>query len=72
MTDSIHRVFPKAKHQVCCVHVDRNISSKVRVKDRAAILDDFKAVYQAKDRGQAVKALENMHNNLGKIVSTCH
>src|SRR5699024_2918261 len=20
MTDSIHRVYPKAKHQVCCVH----------------------------------------------------
>ena len=42
MTDSIHRVYPKAKHQVCCVHVARNISSKVRVKDRAAILDDLR------------------------------
>uniref|UniRef100_UPI0038CC0F80 transposase n=1 Tax=Aliibacillus thermotolerans TaxID=1834418 RepID=UPI0038CC0F80 len=60
MTDSIHRVYPKAKHQVCCVHVARNISSKVRVKDRAAILDDFKAVYQAKDREEALEALEQM------------
>src|SRR5699024_1096739 len=31
MTDAIHRVYPKAKHQVCCVHVVRNIVSKVRV-----------------------------------------
>src|SRR5699024_11501885 len=38
MTDAIHRVHPKAKHQVCCVHVARNIASKVRVKDRQAIL----------------------------------
>lgn len=36
------------------------------MKDRAAILDDFKAVYQAKDREEAVKALENMQNNWGK------
>src|SRR5699024_12316050 len=66
MTDSIHRVYPKAKHQVCCVYVARNISSKVRVKDRAAILDDFKAVHQAKDRKESVKALENMQNNREK------
>jgi putative transposase len=28
MTDAIHRVYPKAKHQVCCVHVARNILVK--------------------------------------------
>src|SRR5690625_49693 len=61
MTDSIHRVFPKAKHQVCCVHVARNISSKVRVKDRAAILDDFKAVYQAKNREEAIEEIGRAH-----------
>ncbi|PAC34389.1 IS256 family transposase [Caldifermentibacillus hisashii] len=66
MTDSIHRVYPKAKHQVCCVHVARNISSKVRVKDRAAILDDFKAVYQAKDREEALEALERMQSKWEK------
>ena len=66
MTDSIHRVYPKAKHQVCCVHAARNISSKVRVKDRAAILDDFKAVYQAKDREEALEALEQMQSKWEK------
>src|SRR5699024_4461665 len=52
--------------QARCVYVARNISSKVRVKDRAAILDDFKAVHQAKDRKESVKALENMQNNREK------
>src|SRR5690625_5396655 len=66
MTDSIHRVYPKSKHQVCCVHVARNISSKVRVKDCAAILDDFKAVYQAKDREEALEALEQMQSKWEK------
>ncbi|NUN88173.1 transposase, partial [Coprococcus comes] len=62
----IQRVYPKARHQVCCVHVSRNISSKVRVKDRAAILDDFKAVYQAKDREEAVNALEHFERKWEK------
>jgi len=48
MTDAIHRVYPKTKHQVCCVHVARNIASKVRVKDRSAILDDFKPMIETK------------------------
>src|SRR5699024_3561708 len=56
MTDAIHRVYPNAKHQVCCVHISRNIGSKVRDKDRAAILDEFKSVYQANDRKEAVNA----------------
>jgi len=51
---------------VCCVHVARNISSKVRVKDRAAILDDFKAVYQAKDREEALEALKRMQSKWEK------
>ena len=67
MTDAIHRVYPKAKHQVCCVHVARNIASKVRVKDRPAILDDFKNVYQAKDRDEAVNALNAFREKWKKV-----
>jgi len=66
MTDAIHRVYPNAKHQVCCVHISRNIGSKVRVKDRAAILDEFKSVYQANDRKEAVNALEQFNSNWHK------
>src|SRR5699024_940886 len=63
MTDAIHRVYPNAKHQVCCVHISRNIGSKVRVKDRAAILDEFKSVYQANDPKEAVNSLEQFNSN---------
>ncbi|TRM11408.1 IS256 family transposase [Lentibacillus cibarius] len=66
MTDALHRVYPKAKHQVCCVHVSRNIANKVRVKDRAAILDDFKAAYKAEDRQQALSALDQFQTKWQK------
>src|SRR5699024_10942738 len=66
MTDAIHRVYPKAKHQVCCVHVARNIASKVRVKDRQAILDDFKIVYQAKDRYETVNSINTFQDKFKK------
>ncbi|RFA31612.1 IS256 family transposase, partial [Virgibacillus dokdonensis] len=66
MTDAIHRVYPKAKHQVCCVHVARNIAKKVRVKDRAEILSDFKTVYHAIDKKEALQALEQLQSKWEK------
>ena len=55
MADAVFTVFPKAKYQVCLVHVARNIAHKVRVDDRQEICDDFKAIHQAKD-GEAGQA----------------
>jgi putative transposase len=40
--DAISNNYPKADIQRCLVHVDRNIMSKVRVKDRAEIMQDLK------------------------------
>src|SRR5699024_10960076 len=37
-----------------------------RVKDRAAILDEFKSVYQANDRKEAVNDLEQFNSNWHK------
>ncbi|EOM63981.1 transposase [Enterococcus faecium EnGen0188] len=51
--DSIHRIYPNAKFQQCCVHVSRNIAHKVRVNDRKEICDDFKFVYQASSKEEA-------------------
>ena len=45
MPEAIGEVFPNAKHQRCLVHIQRNISQNVRVKDRAEICNDFKKVY---------------------------
>ncbi|PRY71054.1 IS256 family transposase [Alkalibacterium olivapovliticus] len=57
MKDTIHHVFPRAAYQHCCVHVSRNIASKVRVADRKEICEDFKAVYQADSREKGSEAL---------------
>ncbi|MDN6730305.1 MAG: IS256 family transposase [Alkalibacterium sp.] len=54
--DTIHHVFPQAAYQHCCVHVSRNISSKVRVADRKEICEDFKTIYQADSRETALEA----------------
>ena len=45
MPEAIKEVFPNAKHQRCLVHIQRNISQNVRVKDRTEICDDFRNVY---------------------------
>lgn len=66
MTDALHRVYPKAKHQICLVHVSRQISSKVRVKDRKEILHDFKAVYQPDNYELACETLEAFNLNWEK------
>ncbi|MDQ8431053.1 IS256 family transposase [Enterococcus faecium] len=60
MVGAISRFYPKARFQHCCVHVSRNISHKVRVKDRKEICDDFKAVYQASSKEEANTFLGSM------------
>ena len=66
MADAISNVFPKAKYQVCLVHVGRNISHKVRVEERKEICEDFKTIYQAKDAEAAEKALQTFCDKWGK------
>lgn len=51
--------FPKADIQRCIVHVARNISFKVRVKDRSDILGDFKEVYTAPNKTEAIVKLND-------------
>jgi putative transposase len=46
--------FPKADIQRCIVHLARNICFKVRVKDRSDILGDFKEVYTAPNKNEAI------------------
>lgn len=56
MPEAIARVFPESKRQTCLVHVQRNISQAVRIRDRKAIMDDFKAVYSKGSRGECDEA----------------
>ena len=60
INDSILSVYPDAQFQQCCVHVSRNIAHKVRVKDRKEICDDFKTVYQANSKEEAIEQVTFM------------
>ena len=57
------RHFPKAKLQRCLVHVGRNLMNKVRVKDRKAVISDFKQVHRAANREAAELKLNELANN---------
>lgn len=58
--ESIHSVYPNAQFQQCCVHVSRNIAHKVRVRGRKEICEDFKLVYQANSKEEALDHIDFM------------
>lgn len=66
MADAVLNMFPKAKYQVCLVHVGRKIAHKVRVEDRQEICEDFKTIHQAPDAEAAEKALKTFCDKWGK------
>lgn len=41
---SITSVFPEAEHQLCTVHLMRNIAAKVKPKDKKEVMNDLKKV----------------------------
>lgn len=55
--DACKKVFPKAEHQSCWVHLCRNVMKKVRTKDRKDVLGDLKLVYTADTAAQAQENL---------------
>jgi Transposase and inactivated derivatives len=51
--------FPKAKQQRCLVHIARNICYNVRITNRTETMKDFKQIHQAKEKENALQALNN-------------
>ncbi len=45
--DACLNVYPKADHQTCWVHIQRNIAKLVRATDRKEIMNAFKPLYQS-------------------------
>lgn len=64
--DTILESYPLADIQRCLVHVSRNISHKVRVKDRSEVMNDFKKVYRSNDLDGAKTNLEAFINKWSK------
>ena len=58
--------FPKAKFQRCLVHVMRNISTHVRLKDREVILNDFKQLHSVTNKTEAHKMLADFYSTWEK------
>lgn len=51
LADALSDVFPRSKHQSCWTHLIRQAMSKVRAKDKEAMTEALKKVY---DRKQSV------------------
>ena len=67
MADAVKRVFPRADHQSCWVHICRSVIRIVREKDRKQILSELKKVYTAEASEEAEKELEAfIERNSGK------
>lgn len=64
--DACLEVYPKAMHQTCWVHLQRNVSRLVRAKDRKEILEQLKPVYQATEKSVAIDLLENFKASIKK------
>ena len=60
INDSIHSIYSNAQFQQCCVHISRNIAHKVRVSDRQEVCNDFKLVYQAASKEEAMNQISFM------------
>lgn len=56
--EAINAVFPKAKVQLCIVHLLRNSFRYVSSKDRKDVSQDLKGIYQAVSAEQAERSLE--------------
>lgn len=66
MRDAVRRVFPKARHQSCWVHISRRVAGQVRNNDRAEILGALKRVYNAKNAEDAEAILDEFIAVYGK------
>ncbi|MGL4973435.1 MAG: IS256 family transposase [Culicoidibacterales bacterium] len=58
LANQISEVYPESKFQTCCVHVSRNIASKVRISDRNEVCEDFKKVYTNTSKCSAQIAID--------------
>ncbi len=65
-SQAIKAVFPKTKIQLCIVHQIRNSLKYVAHKDRQAVVNSLKEIYQANDKEKAEKALARFDEQWSK------
>lgn len=57
LPEAIEAVYPQTQVQLCIVHLVRHALSFVSHKDRKAVADDLKSVYQAPSVEEAERQL---------------
>lgn len=67
--DMLKQYYPKSKFQCCLIHIMRNISQKVRVTDRAEILNAFKQVHKQTNQKEAETVLHAFYEAYGSKYS---
>lgn len=67
--DMLKQYYPKSKFQRCLIHIMRNISQKVRVTDRAEILNAFKQVHKQNNQKEAETVLHAFYEAYGSKYS---
>lgn len=67
--DMLKQYYPKSKFQRCLIHIMRNISQKVRVTDRAEILNAFKQVHKQTNQKEAETFLHAFYEAYGSKYS---
>lgn len=67
--DMLKQYYPKSKFQRCLIHIMRNISQKVRVTDRAEILNAFKQVHKQTNQKEAETVLHAFYEAYGSKCS---
>ena len=60
------KVYPKADHQTCWVHIQRNIAKLVRATDRKEIMNAVKPLYQSQNLESATSEFNNLKDAIGK------
>ncbi|PEG66976.1 IS256 family transposase [Lactobacillus johnsonii] len=67
--DMLKQYYPRSKFQRCLIHIMRNISQKVRVTDRAEILNAFKQVHKQTNQKEAETVLHAFYEAYGSKYS---
>ncbi len=63
--EAIRRVYPLADWQRCVVHLLRQSGGQVRARERGLVLEELRGVYLARDKGEALQALERFKGRWG-------
>jgi len=70
LDNSIHKIYPKAEHQKCVIHLIRNILNKVKPVHKAEVANELKQIFEVNNQSDtlelAMKRLTMFSSKWGK------